>query len=280
LPENGSLLLGGNPVVQDQVINKDELDRLSFIADEGFFGEATFTYTASDGEDNAVTAANVIINVTETVTPDPADLTISASATPLEVGLGGEISFTISLLNSGESVARDFTLSVFLSQDSVISADDVPVFNLTIDSLAPAENLTQEQLLSIPPDFPPGTYVVIFFIDANSSVDETNEENNLAFIEITIIGTVEPPVIPNIITPNGDLVNDFLEIENIEQYPENTLTVLDKWGNEVFKTINYQNDWAGTDNAGQILPAGNYMLIFTVAGENAATYTEVLTLIK
>ncbi|NEQ55279.1 MAG: T9SS type B sorting domain-containing protein, partial [Leptolyngbya sp. SIO3F4] len=280
LPENGTLFLNNTPVTQNQVINKSELNSLTFIADIDFSGVASLTYTASDGEDVAITAANIFITVTETIEPEAADLIVSATGNPLEVSLGGEINFSISMSNNGESVASNFTLEVYLSSDSVISGEDIPVFSATLDSLSPGQSLDQNQILTIPPDFPPGTYIVIFFVDAGQTVTEIDEENNISFLEITIREIVQAPVIPNIITPNGDLINDFLEIENLAQYPENTLTVLDKWGNEVFATGSYQNTWAGTDSAGQILPAGNYMIILTVLGENAATYTEVLTLIK
>jgi len=280
LPDNGTLLLNNTPVTVDQIITKEELAALTFISDEGWFGQTSFTYTASDGEEDAVAPANVIINITEEAQAEPADLVVGASADPTTVITGEDITFTISLLNQGETTAQDFTLTVYLSTDSTISADDQPVFNVTLDSLAPGQNVTQEQILNIPEGFEPGTYVVIFFADSNEGIDEINEDNNLAFVEITVSEVLQEPVIPNIITPNGDLVNDFLVIENIEQYPDNTLIVLNKWGIEVFKTDNYQNNWSGTDNDGIALPAGNYMVILTIRGENSGEYTEVLTIIK
>ena len=44
----------------------------------------------------------------------------------------------------------------------------------------------------------------------------------------------------NIITPNGDGKNDVLVIDNIQLYPGNTLTIYNRWGREVYKTTNYQ----------------------------------------
>jgi gliding motility-associated-like protein len=51
--------------------------------------------------------------------------------------------------------------------------------------------------------------------------------------------------IPNIFTPNGDGINDKLEIVGISTCKSNTLTVLDKKGRVVYKRSNYDNDWDG-----------------------------------
>jgi gliding motility-associated-like protein len=50
-------------------------------------------------------------------------------------------------------------------------------------------------------------------------------------------------VLPNIITPNGDGINDILHIKALEYYPQNTLMVFNRWGNKVYERQNYANDW-------------------------------------
>ncbi|MES2555741.1 MAG: gliding motility-associated C-terminal domain-containing protein [Bacteroidota bacterium] len=52
------------------------------------------------------------------------------------------------------------------------------------------------------------------------------------------------PVIPNIITPNYDGINDLLTIDNISLFPENELIIFNRWGNEVFSAKNYSNETA------------------------------------
>jgi gliding motility-associated-like protein len=51
----------------------------------------------------------------------------------------------------------------------------------------------------------------------------------------------------NIITPNGDGVNDALAFDYLDFYPENELYILNRWGNIVYQTVNYQNDWFGSN---------------------------------
>ncbi len=46
------------------------------------------------------------------------------------------------------------------------------------------------------------------------------------------------------ITPNGDGKNDFFYIENISHY-QNSVSVYDKWGSEVFHKDGYDNAWDG-----------------------------------
>ena len=50
--------------------------------------------------------------------------------------------------------------------------------------------------------------------------------------------------IPNIITPNGDPLNQHFVLER-ETGGANRLTLYNRWGNEVFTTNDYRNDWDG-----------------------------------
>ena len=58
----------------------------------------------------------------------------------------------------------------------------------------------------------------------------------------------EPPyvVIPNVITPNGDGINDMLTIQNLMNWDNRALTIFNRWGGIVFKTEDYRNDWNGS----------------------------------
>lgn len=64
----------------------------------------------------------------------------------------------------------------------------------------------------------------------------------------------------DVITPNGDGLNDVLFIKNIEFYPENSIIVFNRWGKEIFQRKNYKNDWDGTIN-GELLPTGVYFYV-------------------
>lgn len=54
-------------------------------------------------------------------------------------------------------------------------------------------------------------------------------------------------------SPDGDGINDTFVIIGVDSYPDNSLVVFNKWGEEVFSEMNYQNTWDGTDKNGDPL---------------------------
>lgn len=54
-------------------------------------------------------------------------------------------------------------------------------------------------------------------------------------------------VIANIFTPNGDKRNDTFRIPKLELYPENELTIFNRYGKQVFQQKNYTGNWSGSD---------------------------------
>ncbi len=52
-----------------------------------------------------------------------------------------------------------------------------------------------------------------------------------------------PFIVPNVITPNGDGKNDEFFITGLEKGTK--LTIFNRWGDVVFTTNNYNNDWGG-----------------------------------
>jgi gliding motility-associated-like protein len=66
-------------------------------------------------------------------------------------------------------------------------------------------------------------------------------------------------MIPNLFTPNGDGTNDVFEIRGIENFAENDIIIVNRWGNEVFKQTHYRNTWAG-----QGLNEGTYFYVLRV----------------
>lgn len=86
----------------------------------------------------------------------------------------------------------------------------------------------------------------------------------------------------NVLTPNGDGVHDVLEIEGLEEYPNNTLRVYNRWGVSVFTTKAYGSNgnlFDGTSQgrvtvaADNKLPVGTYFYILDYEDRNGTMQT-------
>jgi gliding motility-associated-like protein len=75
-----------------------------------------------------------------------------------------------------------------------------------------------------------------------------------------MVKMLKAPVIPNVFTPNGDGTNDRWVINYLESYPGATVEVFNRYGQQVFRSVNYSTAWDGTMN-GQPLPVGTYYYI-------------------
>ena len=91
----------------------------------------------------------------------------------------------------------------------------------------------------------------------------------------------EGPFIPSGISPNGDGVNDFWYIRWLYRFPDNEVTILNRWEDVVYKTDDYQNDWYGTWK-GNELPEGTYYYILRIFenGEQTQNFTGPITIIE
>jgi gliding motility-associated-like protein len=166
--------------------------------------------------------------------------------------------------------------------DSIVKIAEVfapPVFNLGVDqtislgdeielsgfysgalaySWSPGEGLDNSSL-SNPTASPavPTTYVLTV-TDGNGCIGQDS-------ISIDIIEDFNL-IVSNLITPDGNGVNDVWVVGNIENYGNATIYIYDRWGVEVLKTNNYQNDWAGVSGTDQ-LPDGTYYYIISLPGQ-------------
>jgi len=69
--------------------------------------------------------------------------------------------------------------------------------------------------------------------------------NNSGFVSTAYFSSEEftppTPEVYNVVTPNGDDKHDFLKILHIEYYPQNTVHIFNRWGDELFTLQGYNN---------------------------------------
>jgi Leucine-rich repeat (LRR) protein len=99
----------------------------------------------------------------------------------------------------------------------------------------------------------------------------------------TIEFDVEPPcndktnlVLPNVIFPEGASGdNRYFIVEALNKCPEafgpkpTKFMVYNRWGDQVFHSNDYKNDWDGNNDQGQPLPAGTYYYLLDLGGVSA-----------
>ncbi|MBB79262.1 MAG: hypothetical protein CL844_09710 [Crocinitomicaceae bacterium] len=85
--------------------------------------------------------------------------------------------------------------------------------------------------------------------------------------------------IPNTFTPNNDNYNDTWIIGNIDLYPEATVKVFNKWGNEVFSSFGLYSPWEGT-HRGVSLPSDVYYYVIILQNDEGNEYTGTITIIR
>jgi len=121
---------------------------------------------------------------------------------------------------------------------------------------------------------PSGTYEITYRICEIANSDNCDD----AVVTITITeGEVSECelFIPNGFSPNNDGIHDEFKIKCIENYPEASIEIFNRWGNRVFKKEKYGNvDYWGKTEAwwngqstnvlnigGERLPPGTYFYI-------------------
>jgi gliding motility-associated-like protein len=72
--------------------------------------------------------------------------------------------------------------------------------------------------------------------------------------------------VPGGFSPNGDGINDMFIINGIDNYPNNTLTIYNRWGDIVFTASPYMNDWSGEAEgkrtiSGDVVVTGTYFYV-------------------
>lgn len=175
------------------------------------------------------------------------------------------------------------SIPIIVSSPASVDPDDIPVeLNTTINNFSVIDN-----------DVIPGSLPGIFSINVTSDVSngflvnhgdgtftyqpdngflgddqfiyeicldcENQEVCRWAIVTLSI--ETDRCIVPTVITPNGDGMNDTWEISCVKDNPNNEVIILNRWGDEVYRAAPYNNDWEGTYN-NEDLPDGTYFYIF------------------
>jgi len=159
--------------------------------------------------------------------------------------------------------------------------DDNPCTIDDVETILDSDGSICIPCIGIEQDCSNGSVIVIPCDDGNSTT--TNDEETILECDGTVCipceGTIEEIKLITIITPNGDGDNDALIFEGLENFPENTLRIYNRWGNLVYGKNGYQQGdelWRG-DKYGEELPSDTYYYILTY---NNQVFKESITILR
>ncbi|WBX75234.1 T9SS C-terminal target domain-containing protein [Tenacibaculum ovolyticum] len=155
---------------------------------------------------------------------------------------------------------------------SDISAISDQVSLLTVVGWSIAENRWENlNVLNVTGDLTSGEITSAVFVPDN--------------YEVITIGSIVKDVIETdsnniLISPNGDNLNDFLVFDEVAQYSNNNLVIFNRWGNIVYQTDEYKNNWNGISSGRATfkktdkLPDGTYFYVLKLGDTPASLITE------
>jgi gliding motility-associated-like protein len=100
-------------------------------------------------------------------------------------------------------------------------------------------------------------------------------------VDSVFIDVVEDIDAYNVFSPNGDGINDYFEIRNVERFPEILVEVYSRWGDQLYSNVGYDSGswWDGTTSNGKEVPVGTYYYIL-VPYPGAKPITGNVTIIR
>lgn len=122
-------------------------------------------------------------------------------------------------------------------------------------------------------------------VNTTYSVRVVSKNGCVATDELTILVNIKPYIeMPNAITPNDDGMNDAFFLDFLANgnnpFPDNELAIYNRWGDMVFRAKPYLNNWKGTNQSGNPLPAGTYYYILRLSLNEGSVYQGDITIIK
>ena len=189
-----------------------------------------------------------------------------------------------------DSEGQDTTFSIILTEPNAIlitlDSDTCAIAGMnnafiTIDVESEVSGLVYDWVSG-------GDGVTLDSISAGNYVVSVTNANGCSASEVfTVEPCVEPPIIEtcfegrSVITPNGDGANEFFIFANCSE-DVICLNLYDRYGEEVYFSANYQNEWNGLDSAGAELPEGPYFYVVSRKRENDqdVVYKGTVTLLR
>ncbi|MCC6690943.1 MAG: gliding motility-associated C-terminal domain-containing protein, partial [Bacteroidia bacterium] len=121
----------------------------------------------------------------------------------------------------------------------------------------------------------PGHYIVKLYVTNSFGCIDSLTYDFIKVSEKSLI------VVPNVFTPNGDLVNDIFLVKS-KGLASLSVQIYDRWGLKIYEYNSVNGSWDGRNNNGVAVPDGTYYYLLKAAGDDGEQYDlkGFLTLIR
>ncbi len=299
--ESGQFTTSNNSHTQTHTITGETIFQLLSVTDKN---DCSTTFTGETGTTATVIDLLPSANAGDDMEICGDKITLSAVEPPIGTGTwsgGGSFGNNNAFNSSFETdpftgeVTKTLTWTVKNKECTVTDQVNITFYEQlkAVDIFAGKDTLLYQQknfiLEATPPPFGEGTWTITAGNGIIAQINNPRAEiAQLAFgqtllrwtvsngtctpvwqeIEISVQGIQHPTGF----SPNGDGINDLLKIPGAKTIANNQLIVFNQQGTVVYKTSNYQNDWNGTKQNGEVLPDGYYYYVFSGEGVNIKDY--------
>lgn len=173
------------------------------------------------------------------------------------------------------------------SENVIVVKNSKVIFDLFGEQLTPSKVLktgfiktpkhgkvkfnTDESVVYIPyRDVCEETDLFSYFIKTPEGIDT---------IEIQVEILCESLTILNGFSPDGDGQNDTFTILGVQNYPDNSLLIFNKWGEQVYAEKGYKNDWSGSRAMGENLASEDSVYYYVFEDGKGKSYSGYLQIL-
>ena len=200
-------------------------------------------------------AVHVYYNIGEPIITSISNGTNLLTQGFLQPDLFGNFGLNISPLSSNESCLGKNDGKINMIVNTQPSNAVTMKYIWTPHSICPGDNCSNIDNLA------PGNYSVVVKAlgSSGNTLDSITEQFSIAAnsdpCQITVFTGF---------SPNGDGLNDTWIIGNIENFPNNSVHIYNRWGNQIIGITNYNNtynSWNGQSASGAVLTNGTYFYV-------------------
>ena len=175
---------------------------------------------------------------------------ITVLESPFATGRGNVLgTSTITAASNNVTISKGYSAPLLVSGTGLVSYSWSPSTGLSSTNIAnPIASPTQTTVYAV-------------------TVSNTMGLSTTVYVTVNVVEDYN--ITPNnVLTPNGDGVNDKWVIGNLSSYPNNQVQIFDRAGRLLYVQSNYQNEWDGTINGVPLNEDTYYFVINFGSGVN------------